>query len=208
MPQNVEARAGFLTLGRIWSLWGLWASGPEWLSWNKTQFLGWLCKVWGLLASALGSLARAGPEHQWPWLHERGNMLLRTAVKYCWGWEFGVCSAPAFNWVGVNEWKLPEGGFLFCNLPMAPPGLTLGAWHGCAMIPEFLRGACLCPLAQGGAGTPCLCQLGLAVPGTVALTPSKCQSGDLHRFILIRGNVQLLATKGGAQMFEGRKMKG
>lgn len=116
MPQNVEARAGFLTLGRIWSLWGLWASGPEWLSWNKTQFLGWLCKVWGLLASALGSLARAGPEHQWPWLHERGNMLLRTAVKYCWGWEFGVCSAPAFNWVGVNESFL-RGGFSSVTCP-------------------------------------------------------------------------------------------
>lgn len=89
---------------------------------------------------------------------------------------------------------LPEEAFPSINLPMAPPRLTSGAWHGCAAIPECLRGACLCPLA--GAATGRRRGWDTLVPawagsawGRVGLTLSKCQSKALHRFILIQRNV-------------------
>lgn len=113
---------------------------------------------------------------------------------------------------------LPEGDFssVTRQLVMAPPSLTLVAWAGHTLpswnawgklgaggSPPVSPDLC-CWWQKDGMGHP-LCLAVLVLAGRVW---SQCwanvRAKALHRFILVWGNIQILVTKLGAQMFERR----
>lgn len=207
--------------GWVWFFWSwegfkaslrLWASHPEWLSWNKR--FSWLSlQGFGIVGPHSGI-----PGQDWPWTLvapvpcftcRREYTLLGTAVKYCKGGicdNLGALCSTHLYWVVLDaSWRgfLWPGSWWWHQTAWASPGRTLAA------IPKCSRG-------PGAGGTLLVCHLLVLLMarrgslctwlrwfwlgwGFVSML-SKCQSKGLHRFILVQGNVQIVVTKLRAQM--------